>query len=121
MNRIYHNHELWEEVKYNMYGASKNKEQDIQKVINFFNTESLVIEYMEKVIEEFKYSCEHNFTNPSMNKIAWLGQASVSLYSNIPEDIVRIAWSYLTLEIQERANNIAIRMIERWNKCQKYI
>ena len=41
-----------------------------------------------------------------MNKIAWLGQASVSVYGNIPEDITRIAWSYLTLEIQERSNKI---------------
>lgn len=123
IKRIYHNHRLWEEVEYNMYGNynNKNKEMLIQKVINFFNTESLVIEYMERVIEQFKFSCEHNLTNPNMNKIAFIGQCSLALYGKIAREITMIAWNYLTPEIQERANKIAEKQIKRWEECQNYI
>ena len=123
MKRIYHRHEKWEEVKYNMYGCyeSKNKEKLIQQVINYFNNKDLIEKNMAIVIDNFVFSCEHNFTNPSMNKIAWLGQASVSVWSKIPREITMEAWNYLPKEIQERANKIAQNEIERWELCQKSI
>ena len=123
MNRIYHNHDKWEEVKYNMYGDCENKNKDMltNKVIHFFNTKYLIEKYMAFVVDNFKYSCEHNFTNPSMNKIAWLGQAAVAVWSNIPEDITRNAWNFLNKETQDRANNLAKNEIERWKSCQKSI
>ena len=116
MKRIYHHHEKWEEVKYNMYGSVNPKERNmlIQKVINYFKQKSLVEKNMAFVIDNFKYSCEHNFTNPSMNKIAWLGQTSLAVYGNIPNDVVMEAWNYLDEKTQDRANEIAKGEINRW-------
>jgi len=123
MNRIYHHHKLWEEVKYNMYGCFDLKDKDIliKKVINYFNNSSLVKYWMEKVIEDFKFSCEHNFTNTSMNRVAWLGQASVAYAYKICDDITKIAWNYLDEETQNRANETAKRLVERWEQCRKNI
>ena len=123
MNRIYHPHNKWEEVKYNMYGNTEPKKKDIlvNKVIWFFRQTPLIRKYMFFVVDNFKCSCEHNFTNPNMNRIAWLGQAAVSVWGNIPEDITRIAWNFLTEEEQTVANNIAKENIDRWEKCQKDI
>lgn len=123
MNRIYHSHLKWEEVEFNMYGSynSKDKEQLIQKVINFFNNEDLTQEYMEKVTEMFVLSCEHNLTNPNMNRIAFIGQCALAIYDNIPRDITMIAWNFLNPKVQERANKQARKIIERWEKCQKNI
>lgn len=123
MKQIWHNHNLWEEVKYGAYNKFNPKEKEvlIQKVIYFFNNEELVKQYMERVVEEFKYSCEHNFTNKSLNKIAFLGQSAVCVYANIPFEITMEAWNYLDIKTQERANNIAKNNIDRWIKCQKNI
>jgi len=116
MKRIYHHHEKWEEVKYNMYGSVNPKERAmlIQKVINYFKQKSLVEKNMAFVIDNFTYSCEHNFSNPSMNKVAWLGQSSVSVWSKIPCDVVMEAWNYLDKTTQEQANMIAQNEIDRW-------
>ena len=123
LNRIYHHHSKWEEVGYGMYNNYNLKEKEIliQRVINFFMQKSLVEEYMSMVVNEFKYSCEHNFTNPSMNKVAWLGQAAVARYIMIPEDITRIAWNFLDQNTQEQANRIAEKEIKRWYSFQKNI
>lgn len=123
MKRIYHHHEKWEEVKYNMYGDSetKDKKKLIQQVINYFNNKSLVETYMAFVVDNFQYSCEHIFTNPNMNRIAWLGQSSVAVWEKIPREITMIAWNYLNLHIQERANQIAQNEIDRWESCQNNI
>ena len=106
-----------------MYGNYniKDKELLIQKVMNFFYNKCLVEEYMEKVILNFNNSCQHNFTNPNMNSIAWLGQASVALCYKIPEDITRIAWNFLPEKIQLQSNKIAKQKIDRWKECQKNI
>ena len=121
MNRIYHPHTKWEEVKYNMYGSydEKNKDMLITKVIYFFTQRFLIRKYMEFVIENFKCSCEHNFTNPSMNKVAWLGQAAVAVWGKIPEDLTRIGWNFLDEDTQLNANQIAEEYIKGWENCQK--
>ena len=123
MKRIYHHHKKWEEVKYCMYDNYNTKQEDIliKKVVDYFNKENLVKKYMRFVVNNFKFSCEHNFTNPSMNKIAFLGQASVSAYLKIPREITMKAWNLLSERTQNRANSIAIKEIERWDKCQKNI
>jgi hypothetical protein len=123
MNRIYHHHSKWEEVDYGMYDPINIKEKNImvQRVINFFRQKSLVEKYMAYVVDSFRYSCEHIFTNPNFNKIAWLGQASVSVWGNIPKDITIIAWNYLDKNTQEQANNIAKNEIERWLSFRKNI
>ena len=123
MKKIWHNHNKWEEVKYGMYMPYniKHKNELTQQVINFFMQPSLVKKCMIYVIDNFKYSCEHNFTNPSMNHIAWLGQASVAYYLRIPEEITRIAWNFLDEQTQNKANKIAEEQIKRWFESQKNI
>ena len=123
MKRIYHNHNKWEEVKYGMYKAYSNEDKPflLKKVVLFFNNEMLVKKYMKFVVDNFKFSCEHIFTNPSMNHIAWLGQSSIAVWGGVPEEITREGWSLLNEETQNRANEIVIFEIERWKGCQKSI
>ena len=123
MKRIYHSHDKWEEVEYGMYENTNPKDKNIliQKVIYYFNNEELVKYCMGYVVDNFKFACEHNFTNPSMNKIAWLGQASVSFWARIPREITMEAWNYLDEMIQNVANKIAESEIKRWENCQKNI
>jgi protoheme ferro-lyase len=123
MERIYHPYWLWEDYKNGFYEniSGEEKKQMILKVIEMFNSEKLTIEYMNRVINEWIYSCEHNLTNDSLNKIAYIGQGACCIYAKVPNTITMEAWSLLDKEIQYRANKIAIEVINKWINKNKFI
>jgi hypothetical protein len=76
---------------------------------------------MMSVVNDWKYSCEHNLSNTSINRISWVGQAACAYAINSSENIVRFAWWKLTDEEKNRANEKAKNAINYWeeNICQK--
>jgi hypothetical protein len=114
---------MWEDWTYGFYDnlSGSNKQHKIEKVIEMFNSKELTTKYMTKVIEEWRYSCEQNFSNESLNKIAYLGQAACCLYSEIPATITMEAWSLLDKSVQERSNSIALKIIKKWEFNNKHI
>ena len=120
INRIYHPYWMWEEIKYNMWGSVNNQKEFLDKAIKFTGNHKLYGNYMMKVVKNWKYSCEHNLSNLSQNRRAWVGHAACALALKCPEDIVRKAWSYLTEEQQILANKEADKAISFWeDKCLK--
>jgi 23S rRNA A1618 N6-methylase RlmF len=121
MNRIYHPYWKWEDHKNGFYENCSGKEKELKKqsVLNMFNSEKLTKEYMNRVIEEWQYSCEHNLTNESMNKIAYIGQAACCLYDKVPNLITMYAWKFLKPEIRERSDKIAKKTINKWMQNRK--
>lgn len=105
-----------------MWGNAEQKKEALQKAIEFTGNHILYGEWMMKVANEWKYSCEHNLTK-DINKKAWIGHAAVAMAIQIPEDIVRDAWGYLTKEQQDLANKQAQNAIDYWEKmqCQKLV
>lgn len=118
MQRIYHPYHLWEDYKAGFYDnvSGKNKEEMTIKVVEFFKDSDLVKEQMKSVLDRWNYSFEHNLTNESMNKVAYLGQASVCNYLGIPNTITMSAWSKVPKEKQQRANEIAESLIKDYFK-----
>lgn len=109
MERIYHPYDKWEDFKLGFYDncSGEIKKSKIESVQMLFNSEKLTHEYMSKVINEWKYSCEHNLSNPSMNKIAYIGQGACCIYDSVPSTITMEAWNTLSKDIQDRSNKIA--------------
>lgn len=110
---IWHPYWLWEELLFNMWGDVENKNEWLQKAINFTGDHELYGKWMMRVANEWKHSCEHNLTKPG-NKKAWIGHAAVAMAIQCPEDIVRLAWGYLSKEQQELANEKAQQAIDYW-------
>jgi hypothetical protein len=123
MKRIYHPYWLWEDYKAGFYDnvSGEQKKTLILKVVEMFNSKTLTEQNMLRVINEWKYSCEHNLTNESLNKIAYIGQGACCLYANIPSTITMEAWSLLTEEVKERSNKIALKVIQEWENNNKNI
>lgn len=116
IERIYHPFNLWEDYEKGFYNncSGQEKKEKIQLAVNLFcNTECLEV-YMERVVKEWFYSCEHNLTNPSMNKIAYIGQAACALYASIPNTVTMEAWSLVPDEYKQKADEIAQRCINVW-------
>jgi hypothetical protein len=116
MQRIFHHYEKWEDHKCGFYNSypTNQKEELIQKVIDMFNDEQSTTLYMNRVIGEWKFSCEHNLSNDSLNKIAYIGQGACCLYGNVPSDVTKEAWGRLSEEVQNRSNNIAKEVLNKW-------
>jgi len=121
LKRIYHPYNLWEDYKAGFYDnvSGKAKQYKIDKVLEMFNSSKLTEKYMNKVIDEWVYSCEHNLTNESMNKIAYIGQAACCLYDSIPSTITMECWRLLSDDVQQRSNLLALSVIKKWNDKNK--
>ena len=68
---------------------------------------------MNRVTLEWKNSCEHYLTNEKMNRIAWLGQASMCLHTGIP---ARFCGGYNLLSDGEKqaADFLALQHLNKW-------
>ncbi len=124
MKQIFHPFSLWEDYEHGFYNTNSggNKTEMIKHVIQLFCNPDETKIYMERVVKEWPYSCEHNFTNEGMNKIAYLGQAACSLYKNVPSTVTMEAWSKVPKEFQDIADGIAESIINEWENnhtCQK--
>jgi hypothetical protein len=68
---------------------------------------------LHAVITEWKHSCEHYLTNGRMNRIAWLGQASVAYALHIPS-CCRGGYHRLTEEQKKTADELALKYLNLW-------
>ena len=116
IKRVYHPHWLWEEVSHNMWGVCSNKFEMLEWAIGFTGNADLYGSWMVKVVEDWQYSCEHNLSNKTQNRKAWIGHAACAYANKCPEDIVRRAWSHLTEKQQSEANAKADEAIALWEK-----
>lgn len=115
-NRIFHTFDKWECFKAGFYNSVKDgmtTEQCEQEYYTLLTNEQLFSETLQKVITEWKFSCEHYLTNVSMNRIAWLGQASLCYEKAIPSTF-RGGYHLLSPEQQNTANSIALQYLNKW-------
>lgn len=71
---------------------------------------------MLRVVDEFPIACEHNLTERSMNRQAWIGHAAAYLAHELPEYVTREAWGMLTQEQRDLADAAAARAIREWER-----
>jgi hypothetical protein len=91
----------------------------LKQAVEFTGNADLYGAWMLKVIEAFPRACEHNLTDQSLNKQAWIGHAACALAYNLPEYIVRKAWALLSDDQRNTANARADEAISRWS--QRYL
>ena len=115
-SRIFHTYDRWECYKAGFYKSKKEgwtNEQCENEYVRILTDGKLFAEILQKVITEWKFSCEHYLTNRSMNRIAWLGQAAVCYQSGVPASYSS-AWFNLTDEQQKAANTVAYEYLNKW-------
>lgn len=118
IEQIYHPYWLWEDrLMYTPYSSKKDMGR-IQKAIDLLSNPKEFERIAREMIHSYKYSCEHNLSNPSMNRIAYIGQASCFYKDGIREDETRFAWGYLTEEQRGAANAVAEKIFKEWENEQ---
>lgn len=68
---------------------------------------------MRKVLLFWKNSCEHFLSNPNINRIAWLGQASMCIETGVPS-IFKGGFKRLSVDQQRAANEAAKQVLQGW-------
>ena len=115
-NRILHTWDKWECYPAGFYENKKEgmtKEQCEEEYRSFLSDIPRFNSALERVITEWKNSCQHYLTNENMNRVAWLGQASLCIETGIPS-IFRGGFMLLTESEQRAANEAALEYLNRW-------
>lgn len=122
INRVYHPWWLWEDYKNGFYNtdSAKNKIKNIERVISFFNDYETTILNMREVSENWYFSMEHNLTNYSMNRIAYIGQSACCFSLGVPSSTTMYAWKFIKYDIRERSDKAALLTIKEWEQKKKY-
>lgn len=116
IERVFHPYNQWEDFKMGMYEKTCFMD-DESMVVNCMATLScpeLLWECMQFVSHNWGKSAEHNLTNYSRNRQAWLGQAACCFLDGAPEYLVKQAWGRLSPQKQVDANKVADEVIEEW-------
>lgn len=116
MERIYHSYEKWECHKAGFFdnSAGETKKKQIQSVIDVFTNPELTKQQMQRVIDEWKYSCEHNLSNDALNKVAWLGQSACCIFAGVPSSVTMEAWHKVPKELRDIADAIAKEIVTQY-------
>lgn len=120
--RIYHPWTKWECYKAGFFETSAPEGMDADEAqlhyCYFLKDLKKFGDAMARVFKEWPHSCEQFLTNPTMNRIAWLGQASMCITSGIPSTF-RGGFKLLTPEEQDAANRLAEQYLNMYleNLC----
>lgn len=119
-NRFFHTWDEWECHKAGFYETKfegKTEDECKRLYAEFLGDDIRFREALQKVTSEWKNSCEHYLTNNSMNRIAWLGQASMCYATGIPSKY-SAGFYLLSNEQQDKANRTALEYLNLW--LEKY-
>ena len=114
--RIFHTYDKWECHKAGFYASSvegKKSDECVAMYADFLRNDREFREALHGVITEWKNSCEHYLTNRSMNRIAWLGQASACYSKGLPATYCS-GFNLLSDEEKQKANGIALEYLNEW-------
>ena len=117
MNRIYHHWEKWECYKAGFFrttppeGMDKNMAEIAYS--EFLSDTKRFAKAIERVFVEWPHSCEQFLTNPSMNRVAWLGQAAMCIETGVSSKF-RAGFKLLSEDEQQAANACAKRYLDQW-------
>lgn len=115
IKQIWHPYTDWECYHAGMYDAKIEMSNDEAKqaYCTFLQDLDRFKRAMARVVAEWPKSCEHFLTNVSVNRIAWLGQASMCIETGIPCHY-RAGFNLMTNEEREAANRAALHVLTQW-------
>lgn len=115
--RIYHTWEKWECYQAGFYEErppdGMNQHEGEESYRQFLADLTSFEKALLAITDEWQFSCEHYLTNDRMNRVAWLGQASVAFALHIPS-CCRGGYHLLNDEQKQAADEMALKYLNRW-------
>jgi hypothetical protein len=116
IKRIFHHHSKWEEMPMWRQVPAKSRHRYAREAAMLMKKPDVFKAAMERAVREWPVSAEVNLSNPSNNRIAWLGHAGCYAATESPEDATRQGWHYLKRPEQDEANRVAAEVLTAWEE-----
>lgn len=118
LERVFHNFNLWEDNHLGMYKTRcfMDEGKMIQDCILLLSCPDWFSDTAYFILTAWPFAVEHNLTNYSRNRQAWLGQAACCLMHGAPEYLVKQAWNMMNKVKQDAANKVADEVIAHFEK-----
>jgi len=117
MDRIFHTWDKWECFPAGFYETNPpgdmTRDEAEEAYRQFLSNIPLFQSVLSRVVTEWGNSCEHYLTNERMNRIAWLGQASLAYHLHIPANCCG-GYHRLTEDQQLAADTAALEALNQW-------
>ena len=117
MKRVFHTWEKWECYPAGLYEdlppAGMTAKEATHAYRDFLRNIPCFEAALERVLAEWPRSCEHYLSNETMNRVAWLGQASMCIATRVPAAF-RSGFNLLSKEDQRSADETALAALNRW-------
>lgn len=122
MQRIYHTWDKWECYPAGFYNPKPPRKdlpiEDCKRLYAQFLADTHRFSAaLYRVITEWRNSCEHYLSNDRMNRIAWLGQASMCLETGISKFFCG-GYFQLSEDQQKIADETALIYLNKWLEMQ---
>lgn len=115
MKQIYHHFSKWEDYKNGFYNSSCNElNQHINKSIELLSNQDEFYKIAKLLVNNWTFCIEHNLTDSSINKIAYIGQASCCFKNKTPSFVTKQAWGYIDEDTRIKANATAKKVLKEW-------
>jgi hypothetical protein len=113
MKQFFAHYSKWEDYKSGMFNVYFNGDynKQIELSANLLKQPSLFYDVCKQLINDWIIASKVNLSNCQQNRRAWLGAAACCYNLGSPEFITRLAWSTLSDEEKNIANNIATKII----------
>lgn len=115
--RVFHTFEKWECHVAGFYETKPPKSMTADHCRAYYRELLADIPEFERILErvvtEWRHSCEHYLTNGAMNRIAWLGKAALCYKHGIPAEF-RGGYGLLTEAQQLAADEAALKWLNIW-------
>lgn len=121
MNRIYHPWNKWECYTHNFHGGMGDYQKDstLSLYASLLKDLPKFEAALNTIISKWKYSCEHNLSNESMNRVAYLGQAACALVYNVPHNVCMGGYNLLNETERAAADAMAQKYLDLWLSRQE--
>lgn len=117
MKRIFHTWDKWECYPAGFYNdvppRGMTAQEATESYMYFLRDLPRFERALQRVLDEWPRSCEHYLSNENMNRIAWLGQASMCIEAGVPA-CYRGGFNLLTKDEQALADAMALKYLNKW-------
>lgn len=115
MKRRFHHYSLWEDWQAGLYRRERPDPDRIAAAGNVLADVTGFRDTATLVTVEWRHATEHNLTDLSQNRRAWLGQAAAAYQVGASQTETCIAWNRaLTDGERNAANRVADAVINGW-------
>lgn len=116
MKKVWHRFDKWECYRHGMWTRAERASSPalLRDAIELTGDAVVYGAWMLHVVREWPVTCEHHFTDKSVNHLAHVGHCAAAMAIRCPENITRSAWAMLTDTQRGEANAAARYAVQEW-------